>query len=79
MSETIGIESYELKAAECEHIAAKMPMSRSVKFISIWRQMARNGAADYAASTAPAGAHEQTDSSDGAGLMCRSCHSPKWS
>jgi len=25
MSETIGIESCELKAVECEHIAAKMP------------------------------------------------------
>ncbi len=31
--------------------------------------MARNSAADYGASTAPAAAHEQTDSSDGAGLM----------
>ena len=31
--------------------------------------MARKGAADYCASTAPAAAHEQTDSSDGACLM----------
>ena len=43
MSETIGIESYELKAAECEHIAAKMPMSRSVELIWIRRQSGAKG------------------------------------
>ena len=43
MSETIGIESCELKAAECEHIAAKMPMSRSVELIWIWRQSGAKG------------------------------------